>query len=143
MRRSLSCCQARPGEFRERQACQAARDTGEGAPKMIERLLPAGVVAIEAFDDIPGEPIFPGEEEFAANAVESRRREFVTARRCAREALARLGCSPIPIRSGLMGEPQWPAGFVGSITHTAGFRAAAVTPRSLLASLGIDAERNG
>ena len=57
---------------------------------MIEQLLPAGVVAVEAFEDVPDEPVFPGEEDLVANAVEGRRREFVTARRCAREALANL-----------------------------------------------------
>ena len=110
---------------------------------MIEQLLPAGVVAVEAFEDVPGEPVFPGEEDLVANAVESRRREFVTARRCAREALAKLGHAPAPIRPGPKREPQWPAGLVGSITHTTGFRAAAVAPRSVLASVGIDTEQNG
>ena len=77
-----------------------------------------------------------------ANAVEARRREFVTARRCAREALAKLGHAPAPIRSGPKREPRWPAGVVGSITHTARFRAAAVAPTTLVASLGIDTEQN-
>jgi 4'-phosphopantetheinyl transferase EntD len=109
---------------------------------MIEQLLPAGVVVVEAFHDIPDEPIFPGEEDLVANAVEGRRREFVTARRCARKALTTLGHAPVPIRSGPTREPLWPAGVVGSITHTSGFRAAAVAPRSFLASIGIDAEQN-
>jgi 4'-phosphopantetheinyl transferase EntD len=109
---------------------------------MIEQLLPAGVAVVEAFEDRPGEPVFPGEEDLVANAVEARRREFVTARRCAREALAKLGHEPAPIRVGPKREPRWPVGVVGSITHTTGFRAAAVAPRSALASLGIDTEQN-
>jgi 4'-phosphopantetheinyl transferase EntD len=109
---------------------------------MIEELLPNGVVAVEAFEDVPGERVFPGEEYLIVNAVEARRREFVTARRCAREALAKLGHAPVPIRSGPKREPRWPAGLVGSITHTTGFRAAAVAPRSVLASVGIDTEQN-
>lgn len=109
---------------------------------MIEQLLPAGVAVVEAFEDLPGEPVFPGEEDLIANAVDSRRSEFVTARRCAREALVQLGHPPSAIRLGGKREPQWPAGVVGSITHTAGFRAAAVAPRSLLASIGIDTEQN-
>jgi 4'-phosphopantetheinyl transferase EntD len=109
---------------------------------MIEQLLPAGVVAVETFEDMPGEPVFPGEEDLIASAVDSRRREFVTARRCAREALAKLGHAPAPIRRGPLREPQWPAGLVGSITHTASFRAAAVAPRTVLASVGIDTEQN-
>lgn len=109
---------------------------------MIEQLLPAGVVVVEAFGDALGESVFVGEEDLVGNAVESRRREFVTARRCAREALGKLGHAPVPIRVGSAREPQWPAGVVGSITHTTGFRAAAVAPRSVLASVGIDTEPN-
>jgi len=109
---------------------------------MIEQLLPPGVVAVEAFEDVPGDPVFPGEEDLVANVIEGRRREFVTARRCAREALVKLGQAPVAIRSGPKREPQWPAGLVGSITHTTGFRAAAVAPRSVLASVGIDTEQN-
>lgn len=110
---------------------------------MIERLLPAGVVPVEAFTDVDGEPVFPGEEDLVANAVEGRRREFVTARRCAREALGRLGHRPVPIRPGPGREPRWPAGVAGSITHCKGYRAAAVAPLSAAASVGIDAEPHG
>jgi 4'-phosphopantetheinyl transferase EntD len=109
---------------------------------MIEKLLPHGVVAVEAFEDVPGEPSFPGEESLVVNAVEGRRREFITARRCAREALAKLGYAPVAIHAGDRREPLWPAGLVGSITHTTGYRAAAVAPQSVLASIGIDTERN-
>lgn len=110
---------------------------------MIEQLLPPAVIVVEAFGDVPGEPVFPGEEDLVARAVEGRRREFVTARRCAREALAKLGYPPAPIRPGPRREPQWPAGVAGAITHCAGYRAAAVAPLSLLAGLGIDAEPHG
>jgi 4'-phosphopantetheinyl transferase EntD len=107
---------------------------------VIERLLPAGVAAAEAFADIPDEEVFAGEEDLVARAVEIRRREFVTARRCAREALGRLGFPPAPIRPGPRREPRWPAGVVGSITHCAGYRAAVVAPDTVLAGIGIDAE---
>ncbi len=109
---------------------------------MIDQLVPSGVVVVEAFGDVSGEPVFPGEEDLVANAVESRRREFVTSRRCAREALAKLGYDPKAIRSGPKREPRWPEGFVGSITHTTSFRAAAVAFRSVIASVGIDIEQN-
>ena len=109
---------------------------------MIEKILPAGVVAVEAFDDVPGEAPFPGEEDLIERAVDGRRREFVTARRCAREALGRLGHPPAPIRPGPKRDPQWPAGIAGSITHCKGYRAAAVVPLIVLASIGIDAEPN-
>ncbi|MBB5112829.1 4'-phosphopantetheinyl transferase superfamily protein [Micromonospora echinospora] len=107
---------------------------------MIAALLPAGALAVEAFADVPDETPYPGEEDLVARAVTGRRQEFVTARRCAREALAHLGYAPVPIRSGARREPVWPDGVVGSITHCAGYRAAAVAPAGALAGLGIDAE---
>lgn len=107
---------------------------------MIERLLPSAVVAVETFADDPPGAAFAGEEDLVAHAVAGRRGEFVTARRCARDALARLGHPPVPIRSGPRREPVWPAGVVGSITHCAGYRAAAVARATTAASVGIDAE---
>jgi 4'-phosphopantetheinyl transferase EntD len=108
---------------------------------VIERLLPAGVVAVETFTDRPGEQPFPGEQEYVAGAVESRRREFITARRCAREALSTLGFPPAPIPRGRRGQPVWPTGVAGSLTHCVGYRAAAVCRvGEPVRSLGIDAE---
>jgi 4'-phosphopantetheinyl transferase EntD len=103
-------------------------------------LLPPSVITIEAFADDPDTRPFPGEEDLIATAVATRRREFVTARRCAREALAGLGIAPVPIRPGPRREPLWPGGVAGSITHCAGYRAAAVVRTSDVASIGIDAE---
>ena len=109
---------------------------------MIRQLLPACVAVVEAFRDVIGEAVFPGEEDLVANATESRRREFITTRRCAREALAKLGYKPLPIRSGPKREPQWPAGVVGSIAHTTGYRVAAVASQHFIASIGVDAEQH-
>jgi 4'-phosphopantetheinyl transferase EntD len=110
---------------------------------LIEAILPTAVVAVEAFDDIPGEPPFPGEEHLIAEAVESRRREFITARRCARAALRTFGHPDAPILPGPRREPRWPAGMTGSITHCAGYRAAAVARTTDVPLLGVDAEPNG
>ncbi len=107
---------------------------------MLSGLLPPQVVAVEAFDDVPGELPFPGEEAIIARSVEVRRREFITAHRCARQALAGLGQPAIAILPGTRREPLWPPGVVGSITHCLGYRAAAVARRTDLAGLGIDAE---
>jgi 4'-phosphopantetheinyl transferase EntD len=107
---------------------------------MIAELLGPTVVTAEVFHDVPDERCFPGEENLIVHAVESRRREFITARRCAREALRGLGFPPVPIGTGPKREPQWPAGVVGSITHCAGYRAAVVARLTDVAALGIDAE---
>ncbi|MGC5286215.1 4'-phosphopantetheinyl transferase family protein [Micromonospora sp. DT231] len=110
---------------------------------MIELLLPEPVACAEAFADVADEPCFPGEERLVDRAVPARRQEFVTARRCAREALARLGFPPAPILPGPRREPRWPAGVAGSITHCRGYRAAAVARVAHAAGVGIDAEPHG
>ncbi|WP_405433684.1 4'-phosphopantetheinyl transferase [Micromonospora sp. NBC_00617] len=100
-------------------------------------------MAVEAFEDLPGEAPFPGEEHLIAKAVEARRREFITARRCARMALRTFGYPDAPIHPGSRREPRWPDGMRGSITHCASYRAAAVARAADVDLLGIDAEPNG
>jgi 4'-phosphopantetheinyl transferase EntD len=109
---------------------------------MIEQILPSSVVAIEARCDPPEAILFPEEWPTVDRAVEKRRREFITARACARAALEKLGIPPTPIPTGERGEPQWPAGIVGSITHCEGYRACAVGRAAGLLTIGIDAEPN-
>jgi 4'-phosphopantetheinyl transferase EntD len=106
---------------------------------VIEQLLPATVAVAESFGD-GDETLFPEEEAIVERGVERRRREFATGRACARRALERLGIPAGPIQSGERGEPLWPAGIVGSITHCDGFRACAAAHASDLVTLGIDAE---
>jgi 4'-phosphopantetheinyl transferase EntD len=107
---------------------------------MIDELLPDTVSAVEAFADPPDAFLFPEEEAVVRNAVDKRRREFTTARVCARAALAKIGYPATPILPGLRGSPGWPAGVVGSMTHCAGYRAAAVARASDVHTIGIDAE---
>ncbi|TWG14665.1 4'-phosphopantetheinyl transferase family protein [Actinoplanes teichomyceticus] len=107
---------------------------------MLNRLLPYPVRSAEAYADAPDEASFPGEEQLVATAAPGRRREVLTARRCARAALVALGHAPAAILRGPRREPLWPAGVTGSITHCAGFRAAAVAHTRDVASIGIDAE---
>lgn len=113
------------------------------ADGLIAELLPAGVASTEAFGDVDGVSL-PAEEESAiARAVDARRRAFTTARHCARESLVALGIGPVPIPQGERGRPCWPQGIVGSITHCAGYRAAAVARTATAAAVGIDAEPSG
>jgi 4'-phosphopantetheinyl transferase EntD len=107
---------------------------------MIERILPAAVIAVEAFDDPPEAVLLPEEEIVVAKAVDKRRREFTTVRYCARQGLARLGLPPTPILPGDRGAPRWPDGIVGSMTHCAGYRAAVVARDTDIVTVGIDAE---
>jgi 4'-phosphopantetheinyl transferase EntD len=106
---------------------------------VLERILPPSVAVVAETGDREAE-LFPEEQAALGNAVEKRRREFVTARACAREALSRLGLPAQAIPAGARGEPLWPRGVVGAITHCTGYRACAVAPVSELLTIGVDAE---
>lgn len=101
------------------------------------------LVYAEAYDDPPGLVPLPEEEPLIAKSVAKRRNEFVTVRHCARVALGELGFPPVPILKGDKGQPCWPDGVVGSLTHTQGYRGAAVARTTAVRSIGIDAEPHG
>jgi 4'-phosphopantetheinyl transferase EntD len=107
---------------------------------MIEKVLEIPVVWWSERGDPPDARLLPGEQVIVARAVDKRRRDFTTGRHCARRALAQLGVAPAPLLAGSAGEPLWPAGVVGSITHCAGYRAAAVAWSTEVPTIGIDAE---
>jgi 4'-phosphopantetheinyl transferase EntD len=107
---------------------------------VIEEILPAEVVAVDTREESLEVELFPEELAVLGRAVEKRRREFTTARACARQALARLGMAPCAIASGERGQPLWPEGLVGSITHCAGYRACALARAAVVVGVGIDAE---
>jgi 4'-phosphopantetheinyl transferase EntD len=109
---------------------------------MIDAILTDAVVAVEAREDATDVALFPAEESSVGQAVEKRRREFTTARACVREAFAQLGLPPAAVANGPRGEPLWPAGIVGSITHCEGYRACALARASEVLTIGIDAEPN-
>lgn len=110
--------------------------------ELIPAVLPdiAGLVYAELFHDPPELEPMPEERALIARSVDTRRSEFVTARHCARMALEKLGVPPAPILKGDRGEPQWPDGVVGSLTHTRGYRGAVVGRSAVVRSVGIDAE---
>jgi 4'-phosphopantetheinyl transferase EntD len=110
---------------------------------LLPDLLPDTVVAAEMYDDPPELAPLPEEEPLIARSVAKRRNEFVTVRYCARRALGALGLPPVPILKGEKGEPCWPDGVVGSLTHCDGYRGAAVARHDLVRSVGIDAEPHG
>lgn len=117
-------------------SCNGAR------PPVLEHLVPPSVACAETTGDHLDIDLFDAEREALGRAVEKRRREFITGRACARLALRRLGAPVVAIPSGPRGEPLWPPGVVGSITHCRGYRACAVARSEALTALGIDAEPN-
>ena len=118
----------------------APRRRGAGKA-LIEEIVPPPAVCADTREDLETR-LLPGEHEYVARAVPSRRAEFVTGRACARIALARLGLAARPIPPGGRGEPIWPRGVVGSITHCAGYRGAVGARSAPVAGIGIDAEPN-
>ncbi|MEM6992283.1 MAG: 4'-phosphopantetheinyl transferase superfamily protein [Myxococcota bacterium] len=110
---------------------------------MFEGLMPAAVVVREgraADFGNPVEQLFAVEAALVAKAVAKRRDEFAVARILARRGVVALGGVAEPIPKGDRGEPVWPHGYVGSITHAAGRCAAAVARSESVRALGIDAE---
>jgi 4'-phosphopantetheinyl transferase EntD len=116
------------------------RDADGKEPRVIGEILPEAAKFAEAFADAPDVMLFPEETALLVRAVKKRRREFATGRHCARSALGALGMPPAPILPGEAGAPLWPPGIVGSITHCAGYRAAAVARAHEVLTIGIDAE---
>jgi 4'-phosphopantetheinyl transferase EntD len=113
------------------------------AAMLISTVVPDSVAAAELYDDPPDLKPLPEEEPLIVRSVVKRRNEFVTVRHCARVALGELGIPPAPILKGNKGEPCWPDGVVGSLTHCDGYRGAVVGRAGQVRSVGIDAERHG
>jgi 4'-phosphopantetheinyl transferase EntD len=107
----------------------------------LAELLPAAASCRELWGFGNPATLLPAEAECAAGFAVSRLREFAAGRCCARLALADLGAVSAPLLVGTRREPLWPPGFTGSITHTAGYCAAAACRVGSVVSLGIDAER--
>lgn len=84
--------------------------------------------------------LFDVEEAVMARASARRRREFVAGRGYARAALAALGCPACPIPVGKDRRPIWPAGYIGSISHTNRLCVAIAAREDDYCGLGIDVE---
>ncbi|KIC10722.1 phosphopantetheinyl transferase [Leisingera sp. ANG-M1] len=117
--------------------------------KLAERLalvrpLFAADVALAGADPL-GNPPAPYPEEAAAlspNAVAKRRNEFAAGRESVRQAMRQLGWKPEPVRAGSDRAPIWPAGLVGSITHTKSCAMAVLSQTGAVQGLGIDIEED-
>jgi enterobactin synthetase component D len=81
----------------------------------------------------------PEERSRAAGMPMPRRRTWVGGRAAMREALARLGVTPVAIASDDRGAPVLPAGVSGSVTHKDALAAALVASESR-ARVGVDLE---
>ena len=73
-------------------------------------------------------------------AANKRDTEFSAGRLAAKQALAELGVYDFTLLKGEGGEPLWPPGVVGSISHTQGVCMASVSDAGSLRGLGLDVE---
>lgn len=116
----------------------------EGSASLFQALFAFPVSACELRGIGSPQGLLPAERDSIAGAVPARIAEFAAGRHCAHQALLAFGVAvDVPLLRGPQREPLWPAGLVGSITHTAGYCAAVVAPASACAGLGIDAEHCG
>ena len=85
--------------------------------------------------------LLKAEQEAVDGAAHTRIEQFTAGRLCSRIALGRLGvAATTPIPRGEDRAPIWPPGFIGSISHTDTWCAAAVARTEDIRSLGIDLE---
>ncbi len=97
--------------------------------------IPAEETALDAL----AEALSPAERARAAGMPLPRRRTWVGGRAAMRQALDRLGLTPVAIASDDRGAPVLPASIAGSITHKEDLAAALVASESL-ARIGVDLE---
>jgi 4'-phosphopantetheinyl transferase EntD len=107
---------------------------------IIESLFPEGVAAAELRGPGDARLLAPEEAVAVARAVPKRVAEFAAGRLCARRAMERLGVRGFVLRAASDRQPVWPAHLIGSISHSAGFCAAAIGTRERFAGLGLDVE---
>jgi 4'-phosphopantetheinyl transferase EntD len=110
---------------------------------LVPRLVAPGIFGAELDDTGQTLVLPPQEEVLVATAAPKRRRDFALGRSCARAALAHLGHCDAVIERSESGTPLWPAGILGSITHTRGYAAALVAEARNFSGVGVDAERVG
>jgi enterobactin synthetase component D len=110
----------------------------------IPRILPAWVSQVSLSIDetaktaasSPMPPMWQG-------ASPERQRKYRAGRYCAQLALEQLGLPKCILHVTESGAPAWPAGTVGSITHTPGFVSAAAAVRKRCPGIGLDVEPIG
>lgn len=108
---------------------------------LFNRLLSDDVETEEVDPHTVGGGLLKAEREAIEGAAQTRVEQFTAGRVCSRIALTRLGvAATTPIVRGEDRAPIWPAGFIGSISHTDTWCAAAVARTERVRALGIDLE---
>ncbi len=83
------------------------------------------------------------EARIVAAAIAGRRREYSTGRALAHRAFERLGIAATTLPTGPVGQPLWPQGVVGSISHTSEQAICAAASQANYQAIGVDLEHAG
>ena len=110
-------------------------------PEALRSLFPSDVVVEIARPALVVRGLYPEEQIYIARAVDKRKAEFATARVCARYALIRLGVKPCALVPQADRSPTWPPGVKGTISHTTGCCAVAVTTATDVLGIGLDVDQ--
>lgn len=108
---------------------------------LLEHLFDPAIQTSESDIHVPTPSLFREERMAMLGVVEKRRHEFAVGRKCARQAMLKLGLPTIAIPVESSRAPSWPEGVVGSISHSETRCAAALARRSDgIRSVGLDIE---
>jgi 4'-phosphopantetheinyl transferase EntD len=127
------------GPYGNMRALSKSPKLNPGVSCAVRALFPANVAVAETWDPAQPFPLPEAEHAYVAGAHPKRRAEFAAGRHCARAAMAALGLHPQALLRDAKGAPCWPEPVVGSVTHTAGYAAAAVGRHYDYAGVGLDA----
>jgi 4'-phosphopantetheinyl transferase EntD len=120
--------------------------SGELSARLAGLFPPGVLVRAERLDEFEPDPevaralLAPEERPAVARAVPVRVREFALGRVLARGLLRDLGRDTAAIPAGEDRAPRWPAGTVGTISHSRRHGAAAVADEGSVTGVGLDTE---
>jgi 4'-phosphopantetheinyl transferase EntD len=128
-------------ETRAPDRASASRCNGGNDPAHALRRLFPDAVSISVVDPAYVDAmLFPEEAAQIAGAAPKRRAEFAGGRAAARQALETLGAPPQSLPRGFSRAPNWPFGFVGSISHSGSVCCAVAARADEIEAVGVDVE---
>ena len=104
--------------------------------------LPKGAVAHFTQEKKMANILLEGERQIADSYEEVRMQDFCGGRYCAHQCLTNFNVSEAILRTEY-GEPIWPDGFIGSISHSKFLSGAIVMPETGFRAVGLDIETIG
>jgi len=107
--------------------------------KLLEERVPGARCILRPITHLQA-PLLPEERLAAALLTPPKKAEFVAGRTAARMAMKKLGHPPRGIPKKESGEPLWPHGLVGSISHTKDLCLCVMGETQRFRSIGIDIE---